>query len=564
MKKYIVLLIIAYSFGSCKKGFLDPNPTDRLAETSVWTSPSLIEAALNYNYNDLSFGIYTRGGIADDNQMLANITDEVASDYEGYEGRNVFVNGELSTDNIRSSRFTRLGWNESYNYIARANEFIERLQTVTVLSAEKTAAYEGEIKTLRAWRYFNLLKQFGGVPLISTPFKLGDDYLNVSRATIAETLAFILADLDAGIAKLPDQPSVKGRIDKLIAKSFRSRVLLYAASPLYTGGTSDNAKWQAAAVAAKEVIDAGRYSLEPDFEKYRKSFITYDPASSEIIFAREHDAIYGTGPTGNGLLPPYSHGPLGAGGLSYYAPLQQLVDDYETSNGLSITDPLSGYNPQNPYINRDPRFNAFIYHHGSVLNGRTLDYRVDGTDRPAGGVYVNPTGYNTRKFVNEARFNANGTGITPGANDPVPWIHIRYAEILLNYAEAINEAEGPANAYQSINLIRQRAGLPNLTPDLSQSQLRDKIRHERKIELVFEEHRFWDVRRWKILESTQSITLGGIAITGATPTAVTYAPVTAEGYDLIQTRVFLQKHYFWPIQRAELNANPNLTQTPGY
>jgi hypothetical protein len=498
--------------------------------------------------------------------MLANITDEVVSDYEGYEQRNVFVNGTLNADNVRGSRLNRLGWNESYDYIARANEFIERMNTVTVLTDEQKKTYLGEIRTLRAWRYFNLLKHFGGVPLISKPFELGDDYLNVKRATIPETIDFILSDLNSALSDLPDEALVKGRIDKSVAQAFTSRVLLYAASPLFNNDDNDPVKWKAAADAAKVVIDAGRYMLEPDFEKYRKSFIVYDAGSTEIIFAREHNVLDGTGLEVGFLLPPYSHGPLGSGGLSYFAPLQQLVNDYEMANGKSISEPGSGFDPQNPYANRDPRFYAFIYHHGSVINGRSLDYRADGegADRPSGGVYLNPTGYNMRKFVNEARFSADGTTVLPGASDPVPWIHIRYAEILLNYAEAINEAEGPGNAYMPVNLIRQRAGLPDLQVGLSQSQMREKIRHERRIELVFEEHRFWDVRRWKILEQTQNITIGAIGITGPTPENVTYEEVPAEGWDLVQDRVFESKHYFWPITRAELFSNPNLTQTPGY
>lgn len=566
-----LLFVLALCLASCNKNFLDPKPTDRLSETAVWSSPSLIEAALNYNYNSLSYGIYSTGSIADDNQMLANITDEVASDYESYEQRNVFVNGTLNPDNVRSSRLNRLGWSETYNYIARANEFIERLNTVTVLTEEQKKTYAGEIKTLRAWRYFNLLKHFGGVPLIAKPFKLGDNYLDVKRATIQETIDFILTDLNAAIPDLPDQASVKGRIDKSVAQAFKSRVLLYAASPLYTNNVNDPAKWNAAAAAAKAVIDGGKYFLELDFEKYRKSFIFYDPASPEIIFAREHNALNGTGLDVNALNPPYSHGPTGSGGLSYYAPLQQLVNDYETVDGKAITDPTSGYDPQDPYTNRDPRFNAFIYHHGSVINGRSLDYRdgddpsARGLDRPSSGTYVNPTGYNTRKFVNEARFTADGTAITPGLNEPTPWIHIRYAEILLNYAEAINEAVGPADAYEPVNQIRRRAGLPDLPAGLSQSELRDRIRHERRIELVFEEHRFWDVRRWKVLEETQNITLGAIKIEGTDAKNVTYSEEDAQGNDLtVERKFFAPKNYFWPISRAELFSNPNLAQTPGY
>jgi hypothetical protein len=560
-----LICIIATIFGSCHKDFLDPNPTDRLSENTVWSSPTLIGAALNQNYNDLSYGIHTMYGIFDDNQMLASLSDEVVSDYEGYERRVVFVNGELSPDNVTTSRFNRLSWESSYNYIARANEFLERMTTITVLTDEQKNAYTGEMKTLRAWRYFNLLKHYGGVPLITQPLKLDDDFQAVRRSTIQETVDFITTELDGAISLLPEQAAVKGRIDKGVARSFRSRVLLYAASPLYNNDQNDLNKWRAAAAAAKEVMDAGRYSLEMDFNKYKNMFVSYDPASPEVIFAREHDVTTGTGYGQGGLLPALSHGTIGAGGLSYFTPTQQMVDAYEMKNGKPITDPTSTYDPQDPYKDRDPRFYAFIYHHGAKLNNRTLDYSAKGVDRLATTYYYNPTGYNMRKFMNEARFNAEGTVVlNVGTNDPTPWIHIRYAEILLNYAEAINEAEGPMPAYDAVNAIRRRAGQPDLLAGLSQAAMRERIRNERRVELSFEEHRYWDVRRWKIAEQTENITVEGVDITLDGAGNPTYQVVPASGIDLIRDRVFHSYQYFWPIPRSELLANPNIEQNPGY
>lgn len=573
MKKYISMLALVWCFASCKKDFLDPRPTDRLNETIVWSSPSLIEAALNYNYNALSYGIYSRNSFGDYNIMLADMTDEAVTYYEGYEQRSKFVNGGLNPDNVREIGLTRLGWNESYNFITRANEFIERIPTITGISQEKIDSYEGEIKLLRAWRYFNLLRHFGGVPLITKTFKPTEDFSQITRATIDETISFIVAEIDQAIAKLPETASVKGRIDKNIAKAFKSRVLLTIASPLYNPANS-MAMWQAAANAAKDLIDNGPYSLELDFEKYRQSFIRYDPTNTEMIFVRESDVLTGNG-TDEGILPPVSLGPVGSGGYSYFTPLQQFVDAFETADGKAITDPTSGYNAQNPYINREPRFEAFIYHHGSVINGRTLDYRVDdpgtpdndgGVDRPADGAFWgNPTGYNMKKFINEERFSSDGTAVIGFTNDPVPWIHIRYAEILLNYAEALNEAQpGAADAVNYINKIRNRAGLPDMTGPFTQSALRDKIRHERRIELAFEEHRFWDVRRWKVLETTQSIPVLGAIITGPNPGSVTYRYDKPPYSGYAADRIFLPRNYFWPVTREELRTLPGLTQTPGY
>ncbi len=558
-----MFLFIFLIFTSCKKDFLEPNPTDRLSEDNVWNSPSLIEGLLLDNYKSLSYGIYSQGGVGDDNQMLASLSDEVVSIYEGYEGRIIFMNGQLNADNVENSRFNKLGWRNQYYYVARANEFLNRINEVTVLDEDRKKALTGEMKMLRAYRYFNLLKHFGGVPLIDKPYTLGIDYKNIKRSSIEETINFIIREFDEAIALLPIEAVERGRINKSIAQALKSRVLLYVASPLYNA-ENNVAKWSDAAAAAKEVIDAGKYSLEMNLEKYRQMFVIYSPSSPEIIFAKETSILSSPEYGNSGLNPPVSHGTTGAGGLSYFTPTQQMVDAYEMSNGKPISDMASGYNSQDPYKNRDPRFYAFIYHHGAKLNNRKLDYSVDGTDRQF-AVYGNPTGYNMRKFINETRFNADATAIiNPGMNEATPWIHIRYAEILLNYAEAINEAEGPVNAFEPINLIRQRAGMPDLPTNLSQSEMRQRISNERRIELAFEEHRYWDVRRWKIAEETGNITVEGVKITKDTNGTDIFEIVPAEGPDIVNKRTFLPYQYFWPIMRSEILANPNIEQNPGY
>jgi hypothetical protein len=565
MNKYILAISISILclITSCKKDFLDPNPTDRISDENVWKSESLIEALLIDNYKSLSYGIFSFHGIYDDAQMLASLSDEVVSIWEEYDGRVKYVNGQLNADNVESGRFGKLGWRNQYYYITRANEFLSRIGATDALSIDVKNSYTGEMKALRAYRYFNLLKHFGGVPLIDKPFKLGEDYLAVKRASMDETVDFIVKELNESIDLLP-ATNTNERISKPVAQAFKSRVLLYAASPLYNPGNMTS-RWADAAEAAKAVIESGKYSLEMDFEKYRKMFITYDPSSPEIILVKE-SSIQASSEYGSyELIPPLSHGTTGAGGFSYFAPTQQMVEAYEMNNGKPITDASSGYNTQDPYKNRDPRFYAFIYHHGAKLNNRALDYSVGGTDMRK-AVYANPTGYNMRKFINEARFNADATAIiSPNLNEPTPWIHFRYAEILLNYAEAINEAEGPTKAFEPINSIRARAGIPNLPSGLSQAEMRERIRNERRVELAFEEHRYWDVRRWKIAEQTENITVKGIQITKNDSAAPpTFEVVPADGPSMVNKRTFLSHQYFWPIMRSELLNNPNLTQNPGY
>jgi starch-binding outer membrane protein, SusD/RagB family len=256
--------------------------------------------------------------------------------------------------------------------------------------------------------------------------------------------------------------------------------------------------------------------------------------------------------------------PFVRGGNIMYTPTQQLVDSYETLDGKPIIDASSGYDPQNPYVNRDPRLDVDIYHQGSKLNSSTIDFT-----NPGGIDFDNNntvTGYLLGKFVDPAVYDNTGVALGTGQGNQ-PWIYFRYAEILLNYAEAINEAEGPANAYAPVNEIRNRAGLPALPDGLSQSQMRARIQNERKVELAFEEHRFWDVRRWKIAMVTNNVTTMGVSVTKNSNGVLHYdyvVPNTGGNLDYDPVRVFKDANYFFPIPKGEIDADPKLTQNPGY
>jgi hypothetical protein len=241
-----------------------------------------------------------------------------------------------------------------------------------------------------------------------------------------------------------------------------------------------------------------------------------------------------------------------------------LVDSYETTDGKAITDPSSIYDPKNPYSNRDPRFDIDILHQGSKLNLSTIDFiNPSGVDFNQNQTV---TGYLLGKFVDPAVYDASALTLGAGQGNQ-PWIHLRYAEILLNYAEAINEAMGPENAYDAINLIRTRAGMPGLPAGLNQSAMRLRIQNERKVELSFEEQRFWDVRRWKIASITNNMTAMGVSITKDGNNVMQYSymvPNTGGNLDYDPVRVFKEANYFFPIPLSEIAADPNLTQNPGY
>ena len=298
-------------------------------------------------------------------------------------------------------------------------------------------------------------------------------------------------------------------------------------------------------------------------------FIKFSPANKENIFITINQAgIPSEGHQDDypwpGLTFEYCVMPFSRGGNIMYTPMQQMVDSYETLDGKPITDPTSNYNPQNPYVNRDPRLDIDIFHQGSTLNQGVIDFRnPDGLDFNQNQTV---TGYLLGKFVDPSVYDATGVTIGSGQGNQ-PWIYIRYAEILLNYAEAINEAQGPSLAYAPINLIRERAGMPDLPTGLSQTQMRLRIQNERKVELAFEEHRFWDVRRWKIAGTVNNFTAMGVSVTqnGSVLQYSYVVPNTGGNLDYDPVRVFKDPtNYFFPIPKSEIAADPQLTQNPGY
>ena len=575
MKK-IFLLIISGSLllfvTSCNKDLLNITPTTGVSGQTLFSDPNLIEAYVNNNYRDLDYGFYNLHWQA---FMLAGATDETLSAYESYSGVNVINKGQLDktpsggsfTGFFDGNAYPRQQtWANNYNYISQCNSLFENINNVQGLSIADKNRLVGEMKTLRAWRYFQLVRHYNGVPLITKTFGLSDKF-DAARNSADECFQFIIKDLDSAIALLPAVAANKGKIDQGIAMAIKSRVLLTYASPLFNS-SNDVTRWQKAADAAKAVMDLTRYSLVP-WTSYKSMFIKYDPANTENIFVSINQAgIASEGHQDNypwpGLTFEYCIMPFSRGGNIMYTPTQQLVDSYETTDGKAITDPSSIYDPKNPYTNRDPRFDIDILHQGSKLNLSTIDFiNPSGVDFNQNQTV---TGYLLGKFVDPAVYDA--TALTLGAGQGnQPWIKLRYAEILLNYAEAINEAQGPENANDAINLIRTRAGMPVLPAGLNQAVMRLRIQNERKVELSFEEHRFWDVRRWKIASVTNNITAMGVSITKDGSNTLQYnymVPNTGGNLDYDPVRFFKEANYFFPIPLSEIAADPNLTQNPGY
>jgi starch-binding outer membrane protein, SusD/RagB family len=559
---YIIPLLCSLMLVGCDSDFLKPAPTS-LTDEAMWNDANLAEAYIINLYTGIRLTEkepskderYVGFGRGFHWAMYASITDEAV--YSNDDQTYLVQRGQLSPSNFG---WTSTVWGRSYRSIREANLALQNLPQVPVTD-ERRARLEAEIRFVRAFRYFDLLKGFGGVSILGDEVtQLSDDFSELyDRKTIDETVAYIVSELDAAIGVLPNDPGgdwQRGRATTPAAMALKSRVLLYAASPLYTGGQSVPAKWQEAANAAKAVMDLGKFSLATTLnanpsENYRMLFVS--TPTQEDIFYREY---VNTSPS---MAMERMNAPNGYGGWGGNCPMQNLVDDYEMMNGLPITDGASGYNPQAPYANRDPRFYATILFNGADYRGRKVEtFLPGGKDSPDGNEPWNtsPTGYYLRKFLKESisleDWNNMGTAT---------WRYFRYAEILLNYAEAQNEAVGPdQSVYDAVNAIRSRAGMPALPAGLSPDQMRDRIRNERRIELAYEEHRYFDVRRWLIAEDVENEPAQGMSVQKNGDGTFTYTVKEA-----LTGKNFQQQHYWFPIPLQEINvSNGSLDQNPLY
>ncbi len=563
MKKLLFLLPLLVCF-SCKRNILDLSPQNAVSDAAVWTDANLIGAYETELYNAIPHGFYIH--------MYSKMTDE-AVDTAPCCGADMFGQQPLTADNVANANGGDYWggymyyYNQGFQYIRKVNIFLEHMASTTI-NLPKKAQWIAEAKFIRAFAYFELIERFGGMPIVTKSFPLGD-LTQFKRNTYDECVAFIKSDIDAAMPDLPKSyPSTDpnfGRATQDAAKALWSRVTLYAASKL-NNPSHDNAKWQAAADAAAALLNAG-YSLYPD---YRTEFnLLSGQANSELIFAREFTTTNGHETPANNLGRRY--GAYG-GWWASNGPSQNLVDDYDMTNGeppfiypggVKTANPLSGYDPQHPYTNRDPRFEATVIHDGSVYHGDTFAMWIASDGNTWGfDSYKqssdNPTSsYELRKFMPEDP----SVPISFQTVYTNPWIHFRLAEIYLNYAEAKFELGDEATCRQYINLVRARpsVNMPPIPATVTGEELRRRLYNERRIELAFEGHRFFDVRRWMIGATTEGAGIYGMQIILNTATNVkTYTPV------ILLKRPWFDQYNLLPIDRTEVKRNPQFTQNPGY
>ena len=550
------VVFLALLISSCKDNFLEITATDRINEEALKADSTLFKAFVINRYMGVILhskegeGTYPGFGRGFEYAVWATVTDEGM--YTNDDFTWLIQRGLLSPENLG---IAGTFWGRSYRSIRECNYALGMIDEVNMPESSRKRL-KAELTFVRAYRYFDLIRNYGSVVLQGDKvYELEDDFSDeaiYAKSSIADCISYVSAELTAAALDLPKTNNstwLKGRATKGAALALKARLLLYAASPLYNNDTFDAQKYRDAADAAKAVMDLNIYSLHSSYES-----LFLSTTSTESIFSRYY--VVGS----RHVCLEIAWGPNGYGAWGGATPFQNLVDAYEMNNGIPILEAGSGYDEQNPYVNRDPRFYASIFYNGAPYRGRNIEtFTPGGLDSKDGRDNWNTskTGYYTKKFINEA-FPITNPWNVAGLQ---PWPYIRYAEVLLNYAEALNEADGPVIAvHDAVNAVRNRASMPDLPLGLTQSEMRERIRRERQVELAFEEHRFYDVRRWKIADVVENTPGYGISIvkSGSTYTYTRITSLSGRAFDPT-------KHYFLPIPRDEILASNNkLQQTPGY
>ena len=498
--KYILLsTVFAVSLFSCND-VLELNPKDSLSSETFWKTESDAKLALT--------GVYaymTTSATFNHARKLWDGLSEVA--YTGALGSITLGNIDSNTGGITSSIYS-----QSYGLISRCNVFLKNIDQVPMDNALK-AQYKGEVQFLRAMSYFTLSEFYGGVPVYTTPPTI--DESKVEQASKADVVKLIIADLDAAITVLPDI-TYNGHAVKGSALALKSQVLMH------------NQRWAEAAATAKMVIDSKKFSLYTG--GYQNLFIKPGQNNNpEIIFSVRYLKPDNIIPQKNDENPDLA----GAWDLTV-SPMRNFVDAFQCTDGKSITtSPL--YDPADIFKNRDPRL---------LLMAVTKNHQFsNGTVCDISGRLQDGTGFYTDKYVD---WNNYGTAWGWSVRSDQDFIFLRYAQVLLMYAECTNEATGPdQSVHDAVNAVRARptVNMPALPTGLSKEQMRQTIRDERLFELGLEGLRYWDLLRWK--------------------TAETVIPklVNPGGYP---RKFDPAKQYLFPFPQSELDRNKKLKQNSGY
>lgn len=582
IKFWVALLFVTF-VGACSKDPLDIMPDGRLTLEQVFADEMMASEYLNTIYDNLN----PYGSSYDYYTLLAGFSDEAHdNDFPQDMGRapSRWYNGELRPNwnplDIQSIQGTMIPetngnyYRKNWMGIRQVNVFLDRIGSTPYNNPQIKARLIAEAKVLRAFFYWELIKMYGGMPVVDKPFSDDFRFETLERQSFAECVAFIKQNCDEAILeqhlpyRITTEPE-RGRCTRAVAHAIRSQATLFSASPLWNP-ENDQVRWEEAADAAKnslEALQANNYRLFDDYESYfyGRTDISVNPADRETIFEikpyRSHEFSQ--------LMFRMHAIPSIGGDKAGSSPSQELVDAYDMANGepailgyydedhlYPIINTTSGYDESQPYKDRDPRFYATVWYNNAYygeVNGRPhyIQSYLGGADGISNIMQRTRNGYYLRKFRDPKQLDVN-TGTAR-------FKKYRMGELFLNFAEAANEAYGPtADVYGAINAVRERADMPPLPQGLSKEQLRERIRRERRVELAFEEHRFWDVRRWKILHTTDKLT-SGIEWTRNADNSFTGKRIVAG-----RRRAWSDNHLIIPIPLSEIILMPLWQQNPGW
>lgn len=516
IKKILTVFILTLLFVACDDDFLVKAPLDTPSLETFWEKEEDAEMWVNNLYNGL-------GGMED--SIFEAFSDNAYG--RAGSGSNQIAQGAFTTSDGHVNQL----WN--YRFIRLSLEFFEFVEQVPDISQTKLNELTGQVRFMLAYQYFRLITLYRDVPLVTTPLEIAES--DVPKNSKEEVLSYVLGQLDTAVDLLPVTwpDSETGRVTKGAALALKARVLLY------------NERWAEAAQATKEVMDLGVYELHPNFEElFLRDF---NNQTNEVILAFQYAENVGTHP-GQGIVRRYA--PVNLGGFALILPTNELQESFEMADGTKF----SWANPDHsarPFDNRDPRFYHTFTWHGRDYNG--VDVNLTESEFRFAFTYIYYL-----KYVADLENRFFDTWVN--------WIKFRYADVLLMYAEATNEATGPDNTvYDALDQIRERVGMPPVNRSIynDQASLRQFIRNERRVELAGEGLRYFDIIRWRTAEEVLNFQVNSLNLENWVD-----HPVDSDGNQLlppknVQTRVFNpNKHYVWPIPQDAIDRSDNLEQHP--
>lgn len=553
MKKIFITCAAILAFFSSCSSILDKEDLSSISEEQVWVDETLTTAFLNALYVSIPSWDTT----------VADASDEAT-------GGGGWIDGTTTPDNMSDTKDSAPTWYWPYKDIRNCNIFIQNAQNTDLCTIDRDLAdrLTYEARFIRAYLYFEMVKRYGGVPLITVPQELTDD-LFVKRTSTKDCFDFIINELKACAEGLPASFSGDnlGRVTKGAAKAFLGRVLLFRASPQFN--PSNNAEhWQTAYNYNKETLDYLIGQGHALYSDYGKLFL--EEMNQEVIFAIRYENPTRTH-TRDAKCRPITFSMNNTGGNH---PTQEVIDRFPTVDGKTYTYADWKKDGKNDIFtlwqNRDKRFYATVVYQGVTYFNTVMELNENAQNDYAYGKNMGSrTGYYSKKGIDES------ISISDCQKSGTDYIDIRLAEVMLNYAEAAVEVGKQGEAFEILKQIRERAGINEtssdpelkgkvygLNPNMNQSEMREAVREERFIELLFEQKRMWDLRRWMIYDKLMIGQKKRHALVMNKQTDGTY---TTYLFDRDNTPMIAKQNmYFLPIKRSELSNNLNLEQTKGW